>query len=178
MSPIPAAVGAISGAAAGGIAGRAQEGKLKAASVQIRAALVGYREALLKGQDATVSAMQNSIGEQYDLTIALWQRGYLSARPLITSVGATSGLGVPVDEKATMTGADEGLCNAVRAYLETRRDTQEANVAAEYQTQVGTINALIAAHEDFEKGAHLSLDNLVALVDQLNGLATALGGKK
>ena len=178
LAPIPSAVGSIAGAAAGGLAGHAQLAKLKAASVQLRIALAGYREALVKGQGATVSAMKNTIGEQYALTIALWQRGYLSARPLVTSVGETSGLGVPVDDKATMTAADEGLCNAVRAYLETRRNSQEAGVARDYQTQIDTVDALIAAHRDFEKDAPLNLERVAALVDQLNTFATGLSGRK
>ncbi len=178
LGPIPSAVGSIAGAAAGGLAGHAQVAKLKAASVQIRTALAGYREALVKGQGATVSAMRNTIGEQYALTIALWQRGYLSARPLVDSVGETSGLGVPIDDKATMTAADEGLCSAVRAYLETRRNSQEARVARDYQTQIDTVDALIAAHKDFEKDAPLDLDMVAALVDQLNTFATGLSGKK
>jgi hypothetical protein len=178
LAPVPAGVGAIAAAGGGALAQHRQLAKLKAASARMQVALAAYREALVSGRTATTSAMRDEIHESYALRIALWRRGYLDANAYLAAAGEGSGLVAPPPAVARFNAADEPLCLGVKSALETERDARAAAVDTEYQAQLDVVDALLAAHQDFEKDAGLSATQLAAVLDRLTALAGKVAGGK
>jgi hypothetical protein len=177
LGELPPSLTNVIPAIGGALVERKQLKALKAASARLRTALGYYREALVAGQQGSVSTMRNEIGESYALRIALWRRGYLNANNLLSGIGGSSGLTVPAAEHVRITARDEAMCKGVRAALEGERDNLRQAAADEYATQIDVVDELIAAHEKFEKGAPVDAAHLAALLDRLTGLAEKIGGK-
>jgi hypothetical protein len=161
----------------GALVERKQLKALKAASMRLRTALGYYRQALVAGEQGSVSILKNEIGESYALRIALWRRGYLDANNLLSSIGGSAGLTVPTADNVRVTARDEPMCKGVLAALEGERDDVRNAVADEYAAQIQVVDELIAAHEKFENGAPIDAAQLAALLDRLTGLAQKIGGK-
>lgn len=175
LNPISDTVGKIATAGGGFLGQQAQLSKLHAASQEVRAGLEGYLEALKESETPITSVMSNTIGEQYSLTLALWQRGMLSAAPLVENVGQSAQLGVVTSEKIPLTAANEGLCNGVRSYLEARRDDARGSVSADVMAQIQLIESLIAAHVAFEQESKIDTASIRAFSDQVISVAKSLG---
>ncbi|HET6969690.1 MAG TPA: hypothetical protein VFH92_01085 [Phenylobacterium sp.] len=178
LAPVPAAVGTIASAGAGALAQHRQLKRLKAASARMQVALAAYREALVQGMAPTTSVMRDEIGEAYALRIALWRRGYLDANDFIAKAGEGSSLLAPPPALTRFNAADEALCSGVRASLEAERDEARGAVNDEYKAQIDAIDALLAAHQDFEKDAGVNATQLAAVLDRLTALANKIAGGK
>lgn len=179
LDPIAKSTGAIASGLAGAFASQAQERRLLEASAQLGVALKGYREALMAGQDPTVSLMRDQVGQRYALTIALWRRGFLDANGLVGKLGQGSGLTVQeADPSLRITASDERMCAAVRAYLEGERNERLAAVNDDYAGQVAVVDELIALHERFEKNGGMDVEHLTALVERLTVIAALLAAEE
>jgi hypothetical protein len=173
LAPIPSAAGKIVSAGAGSLAAGRQVHKLKEASRQLRTALEAYKTALTKGRSPTVSLLRDRVDEDYALKIALWRRGYLSARPLIASFGQSAQLEIQ-SQGSPFAASNEALCIAVRDYLQVRRGHDLQAIEDEYDAQSDLIDALIKAHLDFEKGGGLDLGKLKDIADRLTSIAVSI----
>lgn len=176
LQPISKGAGAIASGLAGAWASNQQAERLLSSSREISAALKGYREALDAGEGPTVAVMSNQLGQRYDLTVALWRRGYLDANTLVANIGLASDLTVlPASPDHRFNAADEGTCRTVRTYLDTEKAQRMDAAARDYQSQIDVVDALIALHDRFEKGDGMSIAHMDALIDRLTAIATLLG---
>ncbi|WP_291836755.1 hypothetical protein [Brevundimonas sp.] len=176
LQPISTGAGAIASGLAGAWASDHQAERLLSSSRDISAALKGYREALAVGAVPTVSVMSNQVGQRYDLTVALWRRGYLDANTLVANLGLAGELTVlPASPDLRFNAADEGTCRTIQTYLDTEKLQRIDAAASDYQSQIDVVDALIGLHDRFEKGDGMSIAHMDALIDRLTAIATLLG---
>ena len=159
------------------IASRVQQAKVKAASKQIRA----RDEAFLNLMSNPLVRKQFTDFKKFCLSewsVALkilWNLDIYNPKPLLDDIGAPAGL-VSRDGAAELVKSNPNLKAALSGILQSRLDTQGKLIEQIYDASLDALKGLIAQHKQLEQGTPVDLARLRAIADQLQSLASQLGG--